>query len=304
MEHSEFAHGYRAGLLKAHVDQSAALRLANSGALPRRFRAAHTFWTWVWFLSFPAAIACFVWVRWWVGATILVVGFLLPRAIKRSASEFVLEHALEDAAFYDQMAEAGVLRVSQLEASPEHTLSSAASPQMPGPGEPFASALRDLGNKIRTDSGLGPCENLTDAAAMVLTEITTSTLAEAGSDHLPNPMASAPSNAALGACFMAACLTGISVRLKELDIELDIQDVFARAGFAVFQMYPDEEQAQIISAGGSTFKKLVAESGSRANLQQWIEGVQSFAASYVLTGDKAWIPQLAKLYGSLAAARE
>lgn len=94
----------------------------------------------------------------------------------------------------------------------------------------------------------------------------------------------------MGACFMAACLTGISNRLIELDIEIDIRDVFTSAGFAVFQMYPDEEQARIISAGGNAFKKLVGESSSRPNLQRWIEGVQAFTASYVLTGDKAWIP--------------
>ena len=139
MKHPEFVHRYRAGLLKAHVDESAALRLANSGALPPRFRAAHTSWTWAWFLSFPAAIACFIWVTWWVAAIVLVVGFLLPRAIKRSASEFVLEHALEDATFYDQVLEAGVLRLSDDEATPEPT-SSAGSPQMPDPARPSLTA--------------------------------------------------------------------------------------------------------------------------------------------------------------------
>lgn len=108
----------------------------------------------------------------------------------------------------------------------------------------------------------------------------------------------------MGACFMGACLTGISARLKELGLELDVQDIFARAGFAVFQMYPQQEQAQIISAGWNIFKKLVGESSSRENLRQWIEGVQTLTASYVLTGDKAWIPQLAELYSTLASARE
>jgi len=113
MQHPDFVDGYRAGRLAAHVDGSAALQLANSSVLPRRFQAAHILWTWAWILSFPAAIVCFIWVRWWVGAVVLVVGLSLPRAIKRSASQFVLEHALEDGAFYDEVVKAGVLRVSE-----------------------------------------------------------------------------------------------------------------------------------------------------------------------------------------------
>jgi len=199
---------------------------------------------------------------------------------------------------------ARLVRLSPDEASREQTPSSAGSPQMPDPGRPFDSALRDLGNRLLADSGFGPCENLADAAGIVLTDITTSTLTQAGFGHLPHPMASAKTNASMGACFMAAALSCISVRLKRIGLELPIQDVFARAGLAVFQMYPDAERAQIISAGSDIFKELVGESSSRENLREWIEGVQTLTASYVLTGDKAWIPLLAKLYGTLAAARE
>lgn len=195
------------------------------------------------------------------------------------------------------------LCVSRDSARPAQAPSSPIHP-MPYPARPFDSALRDLGNRLRAESGLGPCENLADVVTIVLTEITTSTLTHTGSDHLPHPKASTVANASMGACFMGACLSGISVRLKELGLELDVQDIFARAGFAVFQMYPQQEQAQIISAGGNIFKKLVGESSSRENLRQWIEGVQTLTASYVLTGDKACIPQLAELYSTLASARE
>lgn len=182
--------------------------------------------------------------------------------------------------------------------------SSEPKPQQPDPSKPFDQALLTFANRLRSDAGFKECEGLADPAAIVLTDVTTSVLAEAGPDHLPHPTASSTANASVGACFMAACLTGIAVRLSELGIELDVRDALARAGFAVFQMYTEEKQAEIISAGGNTFKNLVAESASRENLRTWVEGVQTFTAAYVLTQDKAWITHLTKLYQTLAAARE
>jgi len=113
VQHSDFVARYRAGRLSAHVDGSGALSIANGGLLPRRFQAAHLFWTWAWMLSFPLALAAVVWWEWWIGALVLGVGLLLPRAIKRSASQFVLEHALDDQPFYEYVTEAGVLRVTE-----------------------------------------------------------------------------------------------------------------------------------------------------------------------------------------------
>ncbi len=178
------------------------------------------------------------------------------------------------------------------------------APQQPDRSKPFDEALLNFANRLRAEGGFNKCEGVADAAAIVLTDVATSVLAGAGPEHLPHPTASSTANASVGACFMAACLTGIAIRLSELGIELDVRDVLARAGFAVFQMYTEQDQAEIISAGGNTFKSLVAEASSRENLRTWVEDVQTFTAAYVLTEDKAWITQLAKLYGTLAAARE
>ena len=178
------------------------------------------------------------------------------------------------------------------------------APHKPDPSKPFDEALFHLANRLRAEGGFKRCDGVADAAAIVLTDVTTSALAEAGPEHLPHPTASSTANASVGACFMAACLTGIAIRLSELGIELDVRDVLARSGFAVFQMYTAENQAEIISAGGNTFKRLVAEASTRENLRTWVEGVQTFTAAYVLTEDEAWITQLAKLYETLVAARE
>ena len=51
-------------------------------------------------------------------------------------------------------------------------------------------------------------------------------------------------------------------------------------------------------------KHKVAEASSHENLREWVEQVQFSTAGYVLTQDKVWITRLAKLYETLAAARE
>ena len=148
-------------------------------------------------------------------------------------------------------------------------------PQRADRSKPFDEALLKLANSLRAEAGFNKCEGVADAAAIVLTAVATSVLAGAGPGHAPHPTTSSIENAAVGACFMAACLTGIDLRLNDLGIDLDRRDVLARAGFATFQMYTDQEQAAILSAGGNTFKGLVAEASSRENIRKWVEGVQT-----------------------------
>jgi hypothetical protein len=101
MDHATFVEEYRSGTLSIHVDRSGALRIMQGNMLPKRYRAAHHFWTWIWMLSFPGFIAVAVFYKWWVGLILLI--FVTPtisRSITQSACEFVLEHALEDEGFF------------------------------------------------------------------------------------------------------------------------------------------------------------------------------------------------------------
>ena len=63
---------------------------------------AHIFWSWVWFLSYPAGLALMIFQKWWGGLIFLIVvpGTIFA-AVKKSALDFVIEHAVEDAAFYN-----------------------------------------------------------------------------------------------------------------------------------------------------------------------------------------------------------
>jgi hypothetical protein len=111
MEHSEFVRAWRAGELLVDVDRSKALAVAGSKLLPKRYQAAHLFWSWVWLLTVPAAIAVMFLYKWWVGVLILLlVTPALSRATKRSAMQFMMDHALENPDFYRLAVDQGVIR--------------------------------------------------------------------------------------------------------------------------------------------------------------------------------------------------
>jgi hypothetical protein len=109
--HEDFVKAYRSRQVAAAVDYRLSLRLMETKAVRKEYRAAHLFWTWVWFLSIPAAIGLAVWVTWWVGLLVFLIGCALPRAIRKSATAFVLEQALEDEGFYNSALECGALRI-------------------------------------------------------------------------------------------------------------------------------------------------------------------------------------------------
>ena len=115
MEHSEFVCAWRGGKLLVDVDRSKALLVEGSNLLPKRYQAAHLFWSWVWLLTVPAAIAIMFLYKWWGGVLILVVVTpSLARAAKRSAMQFMIDHALENPEFYRLAVDQGVIRVRSM----------------------------------------------------------------------------------------------------------------------------------------------------------------------------------------------
>ncbi len=108
MDYITFVTERRAGRVRAGIDNSTALRLIDY--LPKRYQAAHHFWSWVWMLSIPGFILVAIFVRWWLGLLLLI--FVTPTimgAVKKSAAQFVLEHAEEDEAFFNMLVENGLL---------------------------------------------------------------------------------------------------------------------------------------------------------------------------------------------------
>lgn len=102
MTHEDFLTRRGAGTIAAGIDNSIAMRLIDR--LPRRYQAAHTFWSWVWMLSIPGFIAVAILVKWWVGLLLLVfVTPMISASVKQSAAQFVLEHATEDREFFEAL---------------------------------------------------------------------------------------------------------------------------------------------------------------------------------------------------------
>lgn len=103
MTHAEFVSAYRSGELRVTIDPAAAAR-HMSGRLLLPFVMLPV-------LGFGVAIALTGWV--WTGLALIGAGTLAPIVIKRSAPHFIVTHALQDPAFYDEMAASGLLEITE-----------------------------------------------------------------------------------------------------------------------------------------------------------------------------------------------
>jgi hypothetical protein len=116
LEFQEFVSKYRAGAVSAMVDRSLAMHVCDKSArLPKQYRTAHAFWKNVSFLLLVGGPVSIIWVPWYWGLGVFALGVIMAPAVQKSAAQFVLEHALEDAAFYREMVAAGVLKVALTE---------------------------------------------------------------------------------------------------------------------------------------------------------------------------------------------
>ena len=101
MTHSEFVDAYRSGRVRIEIELPAAARYLSARLLLP-------------FVMLPVlgcgvALALIGWL--WTGLAVLAAGIAAPRLIKRSAPQFLLTQALEDARVYDEVIQAGILRV-------------------------------------------------------------------------------------------------------------------------------------------------------------------------------------------------
>lgn len=114
MEHADFVRAWNEGKLSIDVHRSKALQIANSKLLPKRYRVAHIFWSWVWILTIPVAIALWLHYKWWVGLLILAITPVISRATKKSAAQFIIDYALENPEFFHFAATDGVIKIRQI----------------------------------------------------------------------------------------------------------------------------------------------------------------------------------------------
>lgn len=114
MEFREFVAGYMCGRVRAHVDRSRAMRVCDkSPLLPRRYRVAHSIWSSISLLLLMGGLIAIIWIPWWAGIGVSMLGFFIAPAVQKSAARFVLGHSLESEVFYNEMIGSGVLKVDE-----------------------------------------------------------------------------------------------------------------------------------------------------------------------------------------------
>ncbi|MBE0613837.1 MAG: hypothetical protein IH604_09250 [Burkholderiales bacterium] len=102
MTHAEFIAAYAAGKIKVVVDPAAASAyLSARMMLPFVTMAV---------LGAGVALALIAWI--WSGLAVIAIGFIAPRLIKRSAPHFVLTQAVQNAAVYREVTQAGILVIT------------------------------------------------------------------------------------------------------------------------------------------------------------------------------------------------
>lgn len=105
MSHDEFVSAYQRGAVRVHVDKTAAARFMSARLLLPLVMLP--------ILGLGTALALAYSA--WIGLAIIGVGTLAPMLIKRSAPHFVLTQALQDPAFYDEVAKSGLLEIMERE---------------------------------------------------------------------------------------------------------------------------------------------------------------------------------------------
>ena len=102
LSHSEFVRASKSGQLEVSVDRYKALLMVESGKMPKRYRLAHLFWSWIWFISIPISLAVVVFYEWWVGLILLlIVTPAISSSTKKSAMQFMIDHSVESNEFYN-----------------------------------------------------------------------------------------------------------------------------------------------------------------------------------------------------------
>ena len=110
MTHSDYMELRAEGLVHIGINPSVALNLIKH--LPKRYQYAHSFWGWVMLLSIPGALALWLFIAWyWALASLFILTPVLNASLRKSARQFVIEHATENPEFFDALVGQGLITV-------------------------------------------------------------------------------------------------------------------------------------------------------------------------------------------------
>lgn len=111
MTHQEFVEGFNAGKYILSVNGMMATKAVEAGFLPAGYRAAQRFYVFIAVICFLSVIPIFIWYKAWVGMIVLFLGFGLPYAYRRTATEGVRDRLVKDEDFYYFAMGAGLCRI-------------------------------------------------------------------------------------------------------------------------------------------------------------------------------------------------
>ncbi len=103
MTHAEFVSAYASGRVRVDIDRKAAAR----------FMSARLLLPFVMLPVLGIGTALALTGSIWMGLTLIAVGTVAPIIIKRSAPHFILTHAVDDARFYQEVVESGLLSINE-----------------------------------------------------------------------------------------------------------------------------------------------------------------------------------------------
>lgn len=101
MTHAEFIDAHRNGSLRVAFDPHGAARFLSSRLLLPLMMMP--------LIGVGIALALSGWV--WTGLSVIALGIILPRLIKRSAPQFLLMRALQDEKLYLELMQAGIINI-------------------------------------------------------------------------------------------------------------------------------------------------------------------------------------------------
>lgn len=110
MTYQEFAQRYRDSSLRATVNRSSPHYGIVLSQLPPRYIAAYKFWPWVSYAAILGGMGCFF-VSIWLAIVVVVVGLLINASATKSGDQFIVQHAAEDAAYFNMSCAMDVVRV-------------------------------------------------------------------------------------------------------------------------------------------------------------------------------------------------
>jgi len=114
MNHKEFVEAYKQGVIRAHIDENAALELLKKTDVKKGDRYAHLLWKRIFPISIPIGIVLGVWVNKWLGVAAIIMGFILSRSYKVSTSELVIARALKNEQLYNDLVELEIISVEHI----------------------------------------------------------------------------------------------------------------------------------------------------------------------------------------------